>query len=76
MEAEGSLQCSQVPATGLWPESDESSCLGRTKGSVQLRGSMLTFRNDLFLLRWGAVRPLAKHPSWRNTPYRLFATAY
>jgi len=49
-----------------------SSALGRTKGSVQIRGTSWYFATwHLFTLAH-----LAQPPSWRTTPCRLSATAY
>ena len=50
-------------------------CLGRTKGSVQVRGSCLCFVSmPVFTVR--SCQRLAQPPSWKTTPCRLSATAY
>jgi len=66
MGPEGSLTCSQGPATGPYSEPD---------ASIQIRGPMWHFVSSWFYTVM-SCQPLAQTPSWRTTPCRLSAIAY
>jgi len=80
MEPEGSLSCSQVPATGVYPEPDESSsdvhfrCLYHFRIRPNPR-PCLTFRNKL-ILYVEEFLPLGQPPRCRTTSCRLSTHAY
>jgi hypothetical protein len=50
-------------------------CLGRTKVSIQVRGTCSCFvTKPVFMVRRG--QHFTQPPSWRTTPYQLSVTAY
>ena len=51
-------------------------CLGRTKVSVQVRGSFCEYFVTKYILIGRSCYHLAQPPSWRTTPRWLSAAAY
>jgi hypothetical protein len=71
MGPEGSLPCSQTPATGPYPVRPIFSCLGRAKESVRVRGALKHFvTNYFFKVRCCSPTP---NPQARGPPLVICA---